>query len=480
MIRKYLIILFLLLSGTFSRAQNKQLLYDFVEVPQALMLNPGMETGFQWYAGIPGLSGIYAQACTSGLSVNDIFANDGLDINDKVRDRAVFGLDIRDNQAITSQIGVLSGGFRSRKRPQDFYSFGIYGESDWINYWPRDLAILAYEGNGNRIGQRFDLSHLKTRGDVLSVIHFGVNRRWNRKLTVGVRGKIYSSILNYTSTSNDGYFLTRQGQNNLLTNVLVADMRLRSSGLRALENAADEDVSQITSTVLGRGLLGGDLGLGMDFGFTYNLNPQTVITGSILDLGFIYHYSDVDNFSLRGRAENEGVEIILPDALIDPNADFWQELVDEIEALIPFEEDTRSYVTFRPTKLYGSIKYSWGIPNNSGMQDCDCDVTATARATRNIYRNSVGGQLFMVNRPRGPQAAISAFYDRRFGNFLALRTTYTLDKYSQTNFGLGLSLQAGPVNFYILADNLLAYQNLAAAHTASFQFGLNILSWDTN
>lgn len=477
--RKYGIILSLFLLSAVIRAQNKQLLYDFVEVPQALMLNPGMETGFDWYAGIPGLSGIYGQAGTSGLTINDIFADDGLDINDKVRDRAIFGLGIRDNQSITSQIEVLSGGFRSKKRPQDFYSFGMYAEFDWINYWPKDLAILAYEGNANRIGQRFDLSHLKTRGELLNVIHFGVNRRWNRQLTVGVRAKLYSSVLNFTSTNNDGYFLTRQGQNNLLTNILVADMQLRSSGFRALENAEDTAASGVTSTILGRGLLGGDLGLGMDFGFTYKLSSQTVITASILDLGFIYHYTDADNFSLKGRAANEGVEIILPDALADPSSDFWQELVDEIEALIPFEEDTRSYVTFRPTKLYGSIKYSWGLPS-AGMQDCDCDVTPAARTTRNIYRNSVGGQLFMVNRPRGPQAALTAFYDRRLGNFLALRSTYTLDKYSLTNIGLGLSFQAGPVNFYLLADNLLAYRNLAAAHTASFQFGLNIISWRDN
>ena len=125
MIRKQIIIIFLFFLSLVCRAQNKQLLYDFVEIPQALMLNPGMETGYDWYAGIPLLSGIHTQAGTSGLSVNDIFADDGLDINDKVRDRAVFGLDIRDNQSITGQIEILSGGFRSRKRPQDFYSFGI-------------------------------------------------------------------------------------------------------------------------------------------------------------------------------------------------------------------------------------------------------------------------------------------------------------------------------------------------------------------
>ena len=43
-----------------------------------------------------------------------------------------------------------------------------------------------------------------------------------------------------------------------------------------------------------------------------------------------------------------------------------------------------------------------------------------------------------------------------------------------------MSLQAGPVEFYLLADNLLGYRNLAASHIQSFQFGLNILSWGRN
>ncbi|MBT8211354.1 MAG: hypothetical protein KJP14_12580, partial [Eudoraea sp.] len=133
-------------------AQNRQLLYDFTDIPQALLLNPGMETSYDWFAGIPMLSGVSVQAGTSGISVNDIFADDGLDINDKVRNRAVFGLGAGDNQSVSSQIEIFSGGFRGKNRPQNFYSFGIYGELDFINYWPKDLAILAYEGNASRLG----------------------------------------------------------------------------------------------------------------------------------------------------------------------------------------------------------------------------------------------------------------------------------------------------------------------------------------
>ncbi|MEM9143129.1 MAG: DUF5723 family protein, partial [Bacteroidota bacterium] len=90
-------------------AQNKQLLYDFGEIPQSLSVNPGTTVDFQWYAGVPVLSGISVHAGSSGITVNDIFADDGLDINDKVRDRAINGMGIRDELSGTYQIELLNG-----------------------------------------------------------------------------------------------------------------------------------------------------------------------------------------------------------------------------------------------------------------------------------------------------------------------------------------------------------------------------------
>lgn len=466
-----------------SEAQNKQLLYDFLEIPQAMMINPGMQTSYGWNAGIPLLSGIAGQGGTSGLSVNDLFADDGLDINDKVRDRAIFGMDTSDEVTGTYQVEILFGGFRGRNRPENYFSFGLYHEGYVINYWPRDLAILGYEGNADQLGRRFDLEHLKMRGEVLNVFHFGWNRIMNEKLTLGIRGKLYSSIAEVNSSNNDGYFVTNTGQNNLLSNTLVSDMQLRSSGFEeiraALSDDSDSSFSEITKIATKRGFLGGDLGLGLDLGFTYNLNQQTVVTGSLLDLGFVYHYTDVRNFTLEGSATIEGVEIILPDALADPDADLWQELVDEIEELIPFEENDNNYLTFRPVKLYGSIRHNFGEPEPK-EEDCGCIFVIEEKERNFQYINSVGGQIYAINRPRGPQAALSVFYQRRFGNAIALKGTYTVDKYTLSNFGLGMSMQAGPVNFYLLADNLLGYRNLAASQYASFQFGFNIISWQSN
>lgn len=464
-------------------AQNRTLLYDFTEIPQSLLVNPGARTGLAWYAGVPLLSGIGVQGGSSGITVQDLFADDGLDINEKIRQRAVYGMDPRDEFTGTFQIELLSGGFRGRNRPDTFYSFGIYTEADAITYWLGDLAVLAWDGNADQLGRRFDLSHLSTKGEMLNVFHFGLNREVNDRLTLGARAKLYSGIFDLRSTRNDGYFVTVEGEDNLLANTLESDMRLQSSGLESLRRKLEADEGDGTAVVqnhiLSRGFFGGDLGLGVDLGFTYRLNDRLFLTGSLLDLGFMVHHSDPRNFSLEGRATSEGVQIILPDALDDPDQNFWQDLVDEIEALIPFEEDDRTYVAFRPTKLYASIRYNTGGTDRPS-EPCYCDYRRGGSSVSQPYRDAFGGQLFVINRPRGPQAALTAFYQRRVGNVLALKATYTVDKFSATKFGLGLNLQAGPVEFYLLADNLLAYNNLADTHFVALQFGLNILSWGRN
>jgi len=454
-------------------AQNKQLLYDFSEIPQSLLINPGVQTDFKWYGGVPGISGLSFQAGSSGVSAYDLFAADGIDFNTKFRDRLLGGMNTRDELSGTQQIELLNVGFRSSD-PDIFYSFGIYNESDAIGYWFQDYAILAIEGNADRLNQRFDLGDLKTRGEMMNVFHFGVNKKVDNKLTIGGRAKIYSSILDFNSTRNKGFFVTRPGENNLLSSTFNADMKWRTSGINALKAAERED--NIPGTIIKRGFFGGNLGLGIDLGLTYQMNEQTVFTASLLDLGFIFHSNDVENYTLKGDVTTEGIEVILPEDALNPNRDFWQDLVDDIEEIVPFDNNFDNYIAFRPTRLYASLRYNWG-EQTLRAANCDCGPNVTRSNRTPKFVNGIGGQIYMINRPRGPQTALTAFYQRRFGNFLAVKATYTADKFTYTNIGFGLNLQAGPINIYAMADNLLAYRNIADSRYASFQLGLNIISW---
>ncbi|MBS9461726.1 hypothetical protein KIM67_04845 [Flagellimonas sp. 389] len=476
------------LGVSFMHSQNKQLLYDFYEIPQSLMVNPGVKAMEKWHVGVPVLSGLSFQAGTSGVTVNDLFANDGIDFTTKVRERLLDVMNRKDDFSTTSQIEGFNVGFRGRNRPDDYYSFGMYGETDIIVYWPKDLAILAFEGNGGaNIGRSFDLGDLSLRGEMVSVFHFGINRKISNTLTVGARAKIYSSIFHFRSTKNSGSFSTTEGQNNIYANSITSDMQLQTSGIDGFLDIIDDDTSgnrreRLERLFTKKVLFGGNLGLGFDLGFTHNLNPQTTITGSLLDVGFIYNSKDIRNFTLNGSATNEGVSIVLPDDISNTGTDIWQDLVDEIEESVPFNENESGYISFRPVKAYGSIRYDFGEgKTKTTRRNCGgCLVNNVSRPNEDFYRNSVGGQLFLMKRPRGIQGALTGFYQRRLGRSLALKTTYTVDKYSFSNVGLGLNLQAGPVNFYVLADNLLAYRNIADSHYASLQFGFNIISWNGN
>ena len=425
---------------------------------------------------MPLLSGISIHAGSSGLTPYDLFAKDGVDFTQKVREKAVFGLDIKDELSGRFNLDILNIGFRSAKNPANYYSMGMYLEGDAIGYWFKDLAILGFEGNADYIGKRFNLGHLKTRAELVNVFHFGINKKWNNKLIVGARAKLYSGIFNFTSTNNSGYFVTTEGERNILASTLNSNMRLRTSGIDGILDALDDDSdSQPLSSVLTkRAFFGGNLGLGLDLGFTYNLNKETVLTASVLDLGFIRNSVDVKSFSLKGQATVEGVEIILPDALADPDQNFWQDLVDRIEEEIPFQEDNSAYITFRPTVLNASIRRNWGETGQK-TENCECGPYSND-ISNTTYANAIGAHLYVINRPRGPQTALTLFYQKNLGSNFSLKTTYTADKFSYTNVGLGLSLSLGPAQFYILADNLLAYKNLADTHYASFQLGINIIS----
>ncbi len=466
-----LIFIFLLFACLFVKGQNKQLLYDFSDIPQSLLMNPATDVDFKWFGGLPMLSGQSFYFGSSGVSVYDLLANDGVDFNTKVRERVLNSMKISDELSGNFQTEILNFGWRG-KNNNNFYSLGVYLEGDAIGYWFKDYALLAFDGNADTF-RRFDLGHLKTRGGVVAVYHFGVNKRISNELLLGARAKIYSSIVDFSSTQNKGYLQNTVGENNLLRTTLDADLEMRTSGLNVLRAAEEEELA---SLITKRALFGGDLGVGFDFGLTHQINDQLVFTASLLDLGFIYHSSDPKNWTINGSASSEGVEIILPADLLNPDEDFYQRLIDGIEELAPFEENLDSYFAFRPTKLNASIRYNFGEQIEREI-DCNCGPYATANSAPPKYANGIGAQLYAINRPRGPQTALTAFYSRRIGKLGAIKTTYTVDKFSQTNVGLGVNVQAGPVNMYFMADNLFAYQNALDTNYVSFQLGLNIISW---
>ncbi len=465
---KRLIVIILMLLGFCLQGQNKQLLFGFNDIPQSILINPSTTPDNDWYVGFPLLSHFHAGFGSSGISAFDLFADDGRDFNDKLG-QVIFQLDNNDFFMATQQLDIFSGGFAFGKgiEKDRYISFGMYLETDIIAYHPKDYAILAYEGNASNIGRVFDVSDFNVSGEMLSVFHVGITKKMNDKLTIGARGKIYSSIINVNSTENRGSFITQEGQNNLLIHRFNIDFSFNSSGIASLTEDDNSDISNDIRALRQRLLFGGNLGLGLDFGFTYQPSEQWTIEGSILDVGFVRHSKDLENYKVSGSYVFEGINPIFPEVPDGQTAeDYWNEIADNFEELFEIDSTATKYTTWRPTKLNAALRYSFG---KKISKDCNC------YAPDGGYQNAVGAQLFAINRPKAPQIALTAFYYRRLFEGLQFKATYTMDSFSLTNIGLGVSTDIGPVNLYFLVDNVLEYQNLAKSQSVSLQFGLNLV-----
>ena len=264
----------LLLIFSFSCfSQNKQILYNFTSAPQSLMTNPGSDVKYSWYVGIPLLSGFSANVGSSGFSAFDLFADNGVDFNAKLRN-VVFSASRNDKVSINEQLEIFSGGFKLGDWQEGSYlSFGIYQEMDVFTYFPKDYAILALDGNKDYLGKVFDLGDLNFRGELLSVFHLGIHKNVNERLILGARGKIYSSIFNISSTKNSGDFYTILDTNSIYEQVISSNILVNTSGFT---NYTDNYTDNVKSDILKKTFLGGNLGLGFDAGFTYYPKKNTI------------------------------------------------------------------------------------------------------------------------------------------------------------------------------------------------------------
>ena len=455
-----IILLFILITTTFGYSQNKQILYNFTSVPQSLLTNPGSDFKYDWYIGVPLLSGISANVGSSGFSAYDLFANDGVDFNLKLRN-VVFSTSREDKLAINEQIEILNGGFKIAGEQNDTYvSFGVYQEFDALSYVPKDVAILALDGNKEYLGKVFNLGDLSAKAEMLSVFHIGFHKNSNDKFIFGVRGKIYSSIYNANSTNNSGYIYTIPSNTGVYEQKIYSQLQINTSGIAKYDDEGDE--SDVVKDITKRAFLGGNLGLGFDAGFTYYPKKNVQITGSVIDVGFVRHTKEVESQSLQGVYEYKGVVPKFNSGESIENA------YQELKEAIPLDTLYANYTTWRPAKFNTSLQFSF---DEERPEDCDC----LNYNPETVYKSAVGAQLFVMTTPRTPFVAFTTYYRRKIFNALHIKATYTLDSYSHKNIGLGLSSNFGPVNFYVLADNLLEYRDVTKANSLSFQLGFNVI-----
>jgi len=450
-----LVVLSSFLCTFFISAQNKQVLYDFAELPQTLLLNPAVDFQGKFHFGVPGLSQISFHGGFSGFSAYDLLADNNVGINDKIRDiYQSFGKS--EFLSFNQRLELLNIGFR--RRNNDYVSFGYYQELDVLVKFPKDMIDLYYEGN-TVLNRRYSVDKLAAQAELLGVFHIGVSRKVGEFTRMGGRVKVYSSVASASTKRNSGAFYTENGSDNIyrqhLSNI---DLLLETSGIKL-----PSDVELDQPYVQRQFLFGGNLGLGLDFGFTYQPKEQWEITGSIQDLGFIYYTKNVESYRIKGSYQLDGFQLDF-----DPNTPdtYWSDLKDDFEERIVMDTIHANYMNFRPAKLNGSLTYSFG---RKRLDDCTFVNGVTP------YTHKVGAHLFSRLNVVHSYIAATLFYERRFGKIFSTKLTYTADPFSYANVGFGISARAGAFNIYAITDNLLGLRNVYAMQSTNIQFGMNFI-----
>ena len=460
---KKITLLFFLGMWLTLQSQNKKILFGFDKIPQGLLLNPGAETTYKYHIGVPVLSGVSSGAYVTTISVADVFHDDGMgifpgtDFNIKLRN-AVSRLGTNDYAYVNAQVEVFSAGYKMNR--SDYLSVGFYTEADAFMVFPKTLFNLADQGNAAFLNTAIPLSSINVKANVLGVLHAGISRRFSNNFTAGTRLKLYSGALNVTSTGNSGTFTTREGGPNIYEHTVNnLDVGVYSSGIYDENNQVDIS----TGGVLGKTFLGSNMGVGIDFGFTYHYNQQIEWTASIIDIGFINYSEGNRNAIAKGSYTFSGIDLQYD----GQNVSYWSDLQEEIKANIPTEENVESYTVMRPMKFYGAFRYSFGKSRNE--MNCH-DITF-----KDFYDSALGGQVYTIFLPNGPSFAFTGFYERKFSKYLNTKFTYTIDDFSASNFGIGLSSNIWKLNVYGTIDNIFSLANIADSNSITFQAGINFI-----
>lgn len=435
---------------------QQKLTYSFAENPQTLLLNPGAETNYQYHYGIPLFSGFNISFGSTGVTLEDLFLDNGTSFRGNL-DKALENSKPEDYINFNARIDVLYGGYRLDNKT--YLSFGFYEEVDITAYIPKDIAQLFLLGNNNSLNRPFSISQLVAKADVLGVFHFGFSKKVNSKLNIGARAKIYSSSFNLETNHNSGTFTTFQNDTNIIRQTLNnVDALIKTSGLIENNNVIDNPSSLLSKT-----FLGGNYGIGFDFGLTYHLSPQLEFTGSILDFGFIRHSKNTKQYSAKGSYTFDGI-----DFEYDPNnpRDYWDELQDDFDDKVPTSENEEAYTSWRPLKINAAIKYSFG---ETRKKACFTDTY------KRYHFNAIGLQIHTVMRPLKPQLALTGFFETAFTEKIQSKVTYTINDFSSMIVGSGMSLQFGKVNMFGFVDNIFKVKDFGSSNTISVNFGINFV-----
>lgn len=456
-----------LLSFMKVSAQLSNSLYFMHGVPQSNRINPAHQPTCGFYFGIPGLAPLRTEISSSSLSWDDLIyphpSEDSLiTFLHPLGDKQAFLDQLKPVNFVVSGFGssLFAMGFRTEI---GYFSMDVTTRVDGNIYYPGDLARLVLEGADEGLtysmdGMGFDLS-------AFDEVALGWSGNIGDKWTIGIRGKALFGIGNLSTTSSDLSVYTSEEQWEIHSNMVFdaslpfAEVTYDDEGFIEdialdpdFESALDElDTKKLAGYVFNTQ----NFGLGVDLGVNFRPTDRWLLSASVLDIGYINWTDEVHEVSYVNEYTYNSIEVnpfgFSDDLTFDDYLDSTlTALLDTLSGPLEFTQGTK-YMGRLNTKVY--VGASWYATPN---------ISFGILSRTDFLKASIAEQ-------------VTASANLSTGRFLNFTLSYSWINNYFKNIGTGLSINAGPMNFYVISDNALSSVFWTQeAQTVNLWFGMNL------
>lgn len=430
--KKYLTFLILICVAP-GFAQQGLTLFNMYGLGQSTQVNPSIIPEEKMYVGIPMLSSTSVLFSNSGFTWRDLHHVRTDDSVSMQVDHALSKLKEKNFITLSVRSNIFEGGFRYKK---SYFSFNISEKANFNFTFPKELFDLVLKGNANFIGQEVSLRRMNFDFTHHREYAIGFASEINSKVTVGGKVKYLYGMENFSSGKNKLSFYTAPD-----------DYQLEMSSDYVVHTSTTANAKKGSSDNYLFGLK--NVGFAVDLGTTYKFNDRWKFMVSVIDLGSIKWKSNTKNYVAEsGEYKFNGVDI---NDYINDNEGGEGSVLDTISNSFGPTENFDAYKTNLPTHGYLNACYRINEKSN---------VTGLLHAE--IFRETV-------------QPTLTASYNRKITDRFAASVNYSMINQHWNNLGAGFSVYAGPVQIYMISDNLIGTINPLSNNTLHINFGFNIV-----
>jgi hypothetical protein len=421
-----------------AHGQQSNTFYLMHQVPQSNLLNPAVQLRCKWYVGIPALASGHVSYSNTAFTYNDIAGSDTWNLG------VVDQMHRRDLYSAEAVFQLVSIGYRHKLT---YFTFNIAERSNLYSVVPKELAVIAVNGNGPLVGEITRFRAFRPAGYYQREYSLGVSRVIDRTLTVGARAKLIFGKAGMYPGSSNLQFHTNESNFNLL---LQGDYTMNISLPLIISQDADGNISGVSLEDLNYPELllnRGNPGMGIDLGILYHPDDRITLAASLLDMGFVRWRTDLNTVRTEGTFDFRGV-----DAGTDVvSFDYLEEMIDSLRNSFTEVVIHQPYFSSAPAQLFLAGSYQFKEHMSVGL------------VNRNVlFRNKV-------------HSSFSVIYQIELASRFLATASWSYLNNSLLNLGAGVAYYGAGMQFHVVTDNLMGFFFPFDTRTLNLRVGINLM-----